>query len=221
MCTASVAPGAPARQVRSMRSAPSTLPGITLGGKGRALVLRRPCHPPAPLWRCTKGRRQLQAGAADACRGVHAAAAAARLPSARCRPWFLFYECRPRAHLLRGKQRQAARRRAHQRAAGGQADGARRTAQVWHHGCAAALPWGVCLSYCQPAQLHAVPCSPFRQAAPHSPTHRSTHLPMPSPPPCPPPPAVKKKESKLYGAHFKDVDHSQKATKMTFDSDDE
>ncbi|PSC74000.1 DEAD-box ATP-dependent RNA helicase 5 [Micractinium conductrix] len=32
---------------------------------------------------------------------------------------------------------------------------------------------------------------------------------------------VKKKESKLYGAHFKDVDHSQKATKMTFDSDDE
>lgn len=33
---------------------------------------------------------------------------------------------------------------------------------------------------------------------------------------------VKKKESKLYGAHFKDVDFSQKATKMTFDdSDDE
>ena len=25
----------------------------------------------------------------------------------------------------------------------------------------------------------------------------------------------------LYGAHFKDVDHTQKATKMTFDSDDE
>jgi len=33
--------------------------------------------------------------------------------------------------------------------------------------------------------------------------------------------AVKKKESKLYGAHFKDVDISAKATKMTFDSDDE
>ncbi len=33
--------------------------------------------------------------------------------------------------------------------------------------------------------------------------------------------AVKKKESKLYGAHFKDVDHTQKATKVTFDSDDE
>jgi hypothetical protein len=33
--------------------------------------------------------------------------------------------------------------------------------------------------------------------------------------------AVKKKESKLYGAHFKDVDHSQKATKISFDSDDE
>ncbi|KAL0045639.1 hypothetical protein WJX82_000399 [Trebouxia sp. C0006] len=33
---------------------------------------------------------------------------------------------------------------------------------------------------------------------------------------------VKKKESKLYGAHFKDVDFSKKATKMTFgDSDDE
>ena len=32
-------------------------------------------------------------------------------------------------------------------------------------------------------------------------------------------PAVKKKESKLYGAHFKDVDHTQKATKVTFDSD--
>ncbi|KAI3424136.1 hypothetical protein D9Q98_009496 [Chlorella vulgaris] len=32
---------------------------------------------------------------------------------------------------------------------------------------------------------------------------------------------VKKKESKLYGAHFKDVDHSQKATKISFDSDDE
>ncbi|KAL4442662.1 hypothetical protein ABPG77_006656 [Micractinium sp. CCAP 211/92] len=32
---------------------------------------------------------------------------------------------------------------------------------------------------------------------------------------------VKKKESKLYGAHFKDVDHTQKATKVTFDSDDE
>jgi len=33
--------------------------------------------------------------------------------------------------------------------------------------------------------------------------------------------AVKKKESKLYGAHFKDVDISAKATKMKFDSDDE
>lgn len=33
---------------------------------------------------------------------------------------------------------------------------------------------------------------------------------------------VKKKESKLYGAHFKEVDFSKKATKMTFgDSDDE
>lgn len=33
--------------------------------------------------------------------------------------------------------------------------------------------------------------------------------------------AVKKKESKLYGAHFKDVDHTQRATKVTFDSDDD
>ena len=32
---------------------------------------------------------------------------------------------------------------------------------------------------------------------------------------------VKKKEHKLYGAHFKDVDLNAKATKMTFDSDDE
>lgn len=32
---------------------------------------------------------------------------------------------------------------------------------------------------------------------------------------------VKKKESKLYGAHFKDVDFSQKATKVTFGSDDD
>lgn len=32
---------------------------------------------------------------------------------------------------------------------------------------------------------------------------------------------VKKKESKLYGAHFKDIDHNAKATKITFDSDDE
>jgi ATP-dependent RNA helicase DBP3 len=32
---------------------------------------------------------------------------------------------------------------------------------------------------------------------------------------------VKKKESKLYGAHFKDIDHTAKATKITFDSDDE
>lgn len=30
---------------------------------------------------------------------------------------------------------------------------------------------------------------------------------------------VKKKESKLYGAHFKEVDFSQKASKVTFDSD--
>ncbi len=30
---------------------------------------------------------------------------------------------------------------------------------------------------------------------------------------------VKRKESKLYGAHFKDVDLSQKASKVTFDSD--
>ena len=28
---------------------------------------------------------------------------------------------------------------------------------------------------------------------------------------------VKKKESKLYGAHFKDVDPTAKATKITFD----
>lgn len=33
--------------------------------------------------------------------------------------------------------------------------------------------------------------------------------------------AVKKKESKLYGSHFKDVDINAKAKKMTFDSDDE
>lgn len=32
---------------------------------------------------------------------------------------------------------------------------------------------------------------------------------------------VKKKESKLYGAHFKDIDHTVKSTKVTFDSDDE
>jgi len=32
---------------------------------------------------------------------------------------------------------------------------------------------------------------------------------------------VKRKESKLYGAHFKDVDLSQKASKVTFDSDSE
>ena len=32
---------------------------------------------------------------------------------------------------------------------------------------------------------------------------------------------VKKKESKLYGAHFKDVDFTAKASKTTFDSDDE
>lgn len=33
--------------------------------------------------------------------------------------------------------------------------------------------------------------------------------------------AVKKKESKMYGAHFKDVDFKAKATKTTFDSDDD
>ena len=33
---------------------------------------------------------------------------------------------------------------------------------------------------------------------------------------------VKKKESKLYGAYFKEVDFSKQATKITFgDSDDE
>lgn len=32
---------------------------------------------------------------------------------------------------------------------------------------------------------------------------------------------VKKKESKLYGAHFKEVDFTKKATKVSFDSDDE
>ena len=32
---------------------------------------------------------------------------------------------------------------------------------------------------------------------------------------------VKKKESKLYGAHFKEIDTSKKATKMKFDSDSE
>lgn len=34
---------------------------------------------------------------------------------------------------------------------------------------------------------------------------------------------VKKKESKLYGAHFKDIDTSKKATKVVFgdDSDDD
>jgi len=31
---------------------------------------------------------------------------------------------------------------------------------------------------------------------------------------------VKKKESKLYGAHFKEMDLSQKSTKITFDDDD-
>ena len=43
---------------------------------------------------------------------------------------------RHRPHLLCGRQRQAARRRADQRAARGQAGGARGAAQVWHHGCA-------------------------------------------------------------------------------------
>ena len=33
--------------------------------------------------------------------------------------------------------------------------------------------------------------------------------------------AVKKKESKLYGAHFKDVDMTVKASKVKFDSDDD
>lgn len=33
--------------------------------------------------------------------------------------------------------------------------------------------------------------------------------------------AVKKKESKLYGAHFKDIDLSAKAKKTTFDSDED
>lgn len=32
---------------------------------------------------------------------------------------------------------------------------------------------------------------------------------------------VKKKESKLYGAHFKDVDFTARASKTTFDSDDD
>ncbi len=32
---------------------------------------------------------------------------------------------------------------------------------------------------------------------------------------------VKKKESKVYGAHFREVDFTQKATKVTFDSDSE
>ncbi len=32
---------------------------------------------------------------------------------------------------------------------------------------------------------------------------------------------VKKKESSLYGAHFKDVDIKAKATKTTFDSDED
>ncbi len=33
--------------------------------------------------------------------------------------------------------------------------------------------------------------------------------------------AVKKKESKLYGSHFKDVDFTAKAVKVKFDSDDD
>lgn len=32
---------------------------------------------------------------------------------------------------------------------------------------------------------------------------------------------VKKKENKMYGAHFKDLDPAQKSSKITFDSDDE
>lgn len=32
---------------------------------------------------------------------------------------------------------------------------------------------------------------------------------------------VKKKESKLYGAHFKDIDMSKKATKVVFGDDDD
>lgn len=43
--------------------------------------------------------------------------------------------CRPGPHLLCGRQRQAARRGAHQRAARGEAGGPRRAAQVWDHGC--------------------------------------------------------------------------------------
>lgn len=34
-------------------------------------------------------------------------------------------------------------------------------------------------------------------------------------------PCAQKKESKLYGAHFKEIDTSKKAQKMTFDSDSE
>jgi ATP-dependent RNA helicase DBP3 len=33
--------------------------------------------------------------------------------------------------------------------------------------------------------------------------------------------AVKKKESKLWGAHFKEVDHTVKASKVKFDSDED
>lgn len=32
---------------------------------------------------------------------------------------------------------------------------------------------------------------------------------------------VKKKESKLYGAHYRETDDTKKATKISFDSDDE
>lgn len=32
---------------------------------------------------------------------------------------------------------------------------------------------------------------------------------------------AQKKESKLYGAHFKDIDVTKKATKVKFDSDSE
>ena len=32
---------------------------------------------------------------------------------------------------------------------------------------------------------------------------------------------TKKKESKLYGAHFREIDPAEKATKINFDSDDE
>lgn len=74
----------------------------------------------------------------------------------------------------------------------------------------------------QTCEFTPPPAPPAPAARPPRPAHppaRPTPLHPPPRPPCPP--AVKKKESKLYGAHFKDVDHTQKATKVTFDSDDE